>query len=179
MVNYDYQIKLQKVWEHGVKAYREGAKSADSMFDDHQEQFLASIGQTTQEMFDYCEDYASGSEPGFGDVAAVAYVRRAYFLQVQHGGKSQNQLDPDTLPSKQDELYGVVWMPRIIVKAHAKLRGELHPNIMYGCGGDRRFLREHDIHPADLLSAVWRLENDTEAIAKWILQQSKVVSAEA
>ena len=32
----------------------------------------------------------------------------------------------------------------MIVKARAKLAGELHPDLMYGCGGDRPFLRERN-----------------------------------
>lgn len=176
MNHYDYQIKLEKVWAHGVDAYRKGVSKPDEMFSDHEKAFLASIGQTAQEFFDYAEDYVHGSEPAFGDVAAVAHVRRAYFLDVQHGQPSGQQLDPSTLPPKKEEMHGVPWLPRIIRKAHAKLRGELDPNTMYGCGGDRNFLREHDIHPAELLAVTWRHENDTEAIAQWVLNRSKKVS---
>jgi hypothetical protein len=31
---------------------------------------------------------------------------------------------------------------------------------MYCCGGDRKFLREHGIHPADFLRHVWAAEDN-------------------
>jgi glutathione S-transferase len=171
MGHYDYQKRLQAVWERGVEQYRNGIDRAESMFNDEERAFLASIGQNEQEFFDYAEDYCNGGEPTFGDVAAVADVRRAYFIEVQKGQKSSQQLAPDTLPAKPEKMHGIRWLPRIIKKSHAKLRGELHPSIMYGCGGDRAFLREHDIHPAEFLRVTWEHEGDDEAIARWVLQR--------
>ena len=55
-------------------------------------------------------------------------------------------------------------------KARAKLRGELPPSLMYSCGGDRRFFKEHDILPAEFLNLVWRLDSD-EAIVDWVLRR--------
>ena len=172
MQHYNYQKDLQALWEHGVARYREGIGNADEMFDAGQKRFLASIGQSAQEFFDYAEDYVVSGEPGLGDVAAVADVRRAYFLEVQKGEASDVQLNPDSLPPKPQEMHGVPWLPRIIKKAHAKLRGEMHPSIMYGCGGDRHFLSTHDIHPAELLRITWQHEGDDEAIAQWVLRRA-------
>ncbi len=177
MENYDYQQKLEKAWQHGVDRYRAGVRSADDMFDREQVEFLAGIGQTAQEFYDYAEDFVKYGEPVFGDVAAVADIRRAYFLDVQLGRYTGVQIDPATLPPKPQEVHGVPWLPRIIRKAHAKLRGELHPDIMYGCGGDRNFFRTHDIHPSDLLRATWEHEGDDEAIAQWVLAHSPAVKA--
>jgi hypothetical protein len=39
---------------------------------------------------------------------------------------------------------------------------------MYGCGGDRRFLKEHDIHPADFLRMVWATEGDHGKILTFV-----------
>jgi hypothetical protein len=44
---------------------------------------------------------------------------------------------------------------------------------MYSCGGDRRFFKTHDIHPAEFLSLVWRDENNDAAIVAWVMQRSQ------
>ena len=35
-------------------------------------------------------------------------------------------------------IDGIAWLPRILVKARLKLRGEMPADLMYGCGGDRQ-----------------------------------------
>lgn len=173
MSNYDYQKQLQKVWEHAVEVYRKGVSGPDEMFTEAQSAFLASIGQNEQEMFDYAEDYANGGDPAFGDVAAVADIRRAYFLNVQGGKPSAKVINPDALPAKSAEVDDIAWLPRIIEKAKAKLRGELHPSVMYGCAGDRAFLRRCDIHSAELLRKVWEEDGNDAAVVSWVKERMK------
>ncbi len=74
----------------------------------------------------------------------------------------------DKLSPKSAQLGGIEWLPRIIEKAQAKLRGEMPPELMYGCGGDRAFLREHGIHAADFLREVWAAGNDTGRILDFV-----------
>ena len=99
----------------------------------------------------------------------VSEARRDYFLTVQEGKPSGNTLDSSTLPPKTDEVEGIVWLPRIIPKAIAKLRGELPPETMYGCGGDRNFLKENNIHPAEFLRAAWAYEDETNKLIDWVV----------
>jgi len=106
-------------------------------------------------------------------VAAGADVRRAYFLEVQDGKKTGKIVTPEELPSRSAEAAGIVWLPRIMVKARAKLRGELHPEIMYGCGGDRAFLKSCDIHPAEFLRHAWLHENDDAAFVRWVASRHR------
>ncbi len=73
-----------------------------------------------------------------------------------------------SLPEKDSELGGHRWLPRIITKARAKLAGELDPETMFSCGGDRAFLRSHDIHAADFLRAVWAAGDDDQKIVDYI-----------
>ena len=68
------------------------------------------------------------------------------------------------------KLGDIAWLPRIIIKAKAKLRGELHPDIMFCCQGDMNFLSNHDIHPADFLRVVWAANDDDEKILDYINQ---------
>jgi hypothetical protein len=60
----------------------------------------------------------------------------------------------------------------LIVKARAKLRGEMPTELMYGCGGDRAFLRKTGIHPADFLRVTWAAGEDDRKIVAYV--QSKV-----
>ena len=75
------------------------------------------------------------------------------------------------MPAKTDAVKGIEWLPRIIPKA--KLRGELPDSLMYCCSGDRRFFSDHDIHPAEFLSLVWRNEKNAAAIIDWVVKRTK------
>lgn len=171
MRHYDYVHQLEEIWRHAVELYRAGVTDVDSMFVREQITALRDIGQSPQEMFDYAEDYVTDGEPTFGDVVAVAAVRRAYFAEVQGGVFSERVVESKDLPSRVADLGGVVWLPRIIVKARAKLRGELHPSIMYGCAGDRAFLKRCDIHPAEFLRRVWLDDGADDATTHWVLKR--------
>ena len=88
---------------------------------------------------------------------------------MQDGKPSGNTLDSSTLPPKTDEAAGIAWLPRIMPKAIAKLRGELPPETMYGCGGDRNFFKENNIHPAEFLRAAWAYEGETSKLIDWVV----------
>ena len=94
----------------------------------------------------------------------MAAARRDYFLYFQHGITSTVVTEADSLPPKPEELEGIPWLPRIIRKAQCFLEGGLCHEIMYCCGGDRRFLKQHDIHPADFLRIVWASGGDQKKI---------------
>ena len=81
-------------------------------------------------------------------------------------------LDQAKLPGKAEAVKGITWLPRLIPKAKAKLRGELPASLMYSCGGDRAFFKQHDILPAEFLSLVWRNENNDGAIVDWVVKRS-------
>jgi hypothetical protein len=83
---------------------------------------------------------------------------------------SDHEISHHDLPGRGNELGGLPYLPRIITKARAKLRGELDPDLMFGCGGDRSFLRKHgDIHPADFLRHVWAARDNDQAIVDYVL----------
>jgi hypothetical protein len=69
-------------------------------------------------------------------------------------------------------VRGIAWLPRLLPKARAKLRGELPESLMYSCGGDRGFFKEHDIQPGEFLNLVWRHETDDAAIVEWVVGRS-------
>lgn len=168
MDNYNWPKHFRELFEDGLDAYRGGNHAAATMFKDDQIKFLNGIGATAQEVFDFVEDTFYGGEPGFETTLLVTAVRREYFLNVQHGKRSKHVIDMDKLPPKSEQLSGIEWLPRIIEKARAKLRGEMPPDLMYGCGGDRAFLREHGIEAADFLREVWAAGDDSKRILEFV-----------
>ncbi|KAF0093995.1 MAG: hypothetical protein E1N59_2253 [Puniceicoccaceae bacterium 5H] len=168
MKNYDYQKRLRGVWEHAVKLYEEGNRDSSTYFEGEMLDFVRQIGATPQEIYDFAEDWCTSQEPDYTTFALLADIRRYYFLNRQKGQPSGNLLDPSTLPPKDSSVRGIEWLPRIIPKAKAKLRGELDPDIMYGCGGDRNFFKTNDVHPAEFLRVVMDNEGNDAAIVDWV-----------
>ncbi len=169
MDHYTYQKGLKIIWEGAVAKYKEGVREVESYFDEATITELASIGLNVMDVYDYAEDFVSRGEPDFETFLMVSEARRDYFLTVQEGMPSDNILDSKTLPAKTDESAGIVWLPRIITKAIAKLRGELPPETMYGCGGDRNFFKENNIHPAEFLRVAWAYEDETSKLTDWVV----------
>ena len=167
MHNYNYQQKLKQIWTDAVTRYQCGQQVAEEFFASATLAELAHIGLNTMDVFDYAEDFVTREEPDFETFLLVHSVRRDYFLQIQKGVPSKHKIDPTELPAKQSSVRGIEWLPRIIPKAVAKLRGELPPETMYGCGGDRRFFKTHNIHPAEFLTVTWAHENEPDLIVGW------------
>ena len=172
MKNYDYQKQLKEVWEKAVRLYADGNFQPDSYFNETEAEFIASIGVTGQEVYDFAEDYNDRGEPDFATFALIHDIRRSYFLDKQKGLRSEKIVHPVTLPAKDAEVNGIRWLPRIIQKAKAKLRGEMHPDIMYSCGGDRKFFKDHDIHASEFLRLVEKNEDNDQGIIDWVESRS-------
>lgn len=171
MNHYTYQKALKTIWEDAVAKYQAGNREPDSYFDEDTLTELASVGLKTMDVYDYAEDYVTRDEPDFETFLLVSAARRDYFLTVQEGKPSEQIIASDALPPKDAEIKGVVWLPRIMPKAYAKLRGELPPETMYGCGGDRKFFKENNIHPSDFLRAAWAYEDDESKLVEWVIAQ--------
>jgi hypothetical protein len=170
MQNYDWPVRFREIYDAAVQRYSSGNRKADSLFTPEETAFLASIGCRPQELFDFVEDYVRGDEPVFESVLLVTAARRDYFLHVQNGKWSDVLIDMDKLPPKNAELAGIRWLPRIIEKARAKLRGEMPADLMYGCGGDRPFLRSVNVELADFLRVTWSAGEATDKIIDYVLR---------
>lgn len=172
MKHYDYQKTLKELLNHSVDTYRKGNRKPDSYFDESQLKWMAENGIKVMDLYDFAEDFVSGGEPDFETFLLIHDVRRNYLLHVQKRETSSELLDPDSLPAKTDAVEGIEWLPRILPKAKAKLKGELPPDIMFCCGGDRRFFKTHDIHPAEFLRVVWANMEDDAATIAWVKTRS-------
>jgi hypothetical protein len=137
----DWSTEFRAVYDRGVAAWKSGRRTPATMFSKEDIGFLASIGCTAQELFDFVDDEQEYGEPDFATTLAVAALRRDYFLNALHGRSTGRIASMDDLPAKSAAVDGIAWLPRIIEKAHLKLRGEMPDDLMYGCGGDRQFLR--------------------------------------
>jgi hypothetical protein len=148
-----------------VKRYQYGDKDFTGYYDVADSALLTEIGYKPREFFDFVEDYCEEGTPSPSTALLVAAARRDYFQVVMKGKPGEKELNRDDVPTFGDELGGHAYLPRIIAKAKAKLRGELDPDLMYGCGGDRNFLEKHgDLHPADFLRIVWAADGDDQKV---------------
>jgi hypothetical protein len=172
MKHYDFAEKLHALWDKAGRLYAQGQRDVPTYFTADEQAFLAANGVTAQHLYDYAEDFIAGGEPTWNTALAIELVRRDYFLNAQDGKASAAVLDEAKMPAKTDAVRGIEWLPRIIPKTKAKLRGELPPSLMYCCGGDRKFFRAHDIHPAEFLSLVWRHVHNDAAIIDWVVRRS-------
>ena len=138
-VTWDKQFRA--VYDRGVAAWQAGRRKPATMFDAEDVAFLAGIGCTAQELFDFVDDSLVYGEPDFATALGVQAIRREYLMNEMKGIKSGKQAAMSDLPPKAQEVDGISWLPRLIVKARMKLRGEMPDDLMYGCGGDRPFVR--------------------------------------
>jgi hypothetical protein len=172
-MSYSWDSSFSALFDRCLIRYRSGDTDYSGYYSADDLAFLDSIGYQPREFFDFVEDLAEIGEPSLTTAVMIASVRRDYLTEIMHGAKSDQVLDPATLPAKTSEVDGYVWLPRILVKARAKLRGELDPNTMFCCGGDRAFLKRHDIAPADFLRAVWAAGDDDAKVIDYVKRHSK------
>lgn len=162
-----------QLFDRCVLAYRAGNRDFHQYYNADDLLFLDSIGCQTREFFDFVEDYCEDGAPSPSTSLLIASVRRDYLLVHPETSKPVPLLNRDNIPTFGDELHGIPYLPRILAKARAKLRGQLDPDLMFGCGGDRKFLaRQGNIHPADFLRRVWAAHEDDAALARWVSDQS-------
>ena len=133
--------QFRAVYDRALSAFRSGRSSVATLCDSADTAFLLSSGCSVQELYDFVEDAVDYGEPDLETVLDVQRIRRDYFSGVLRGEWTGQVVPMSALPLKTDAVDGIAWLPRLIVKARLKLRGELSPDTMYGCGGDRPFLR--------------------------------------
>lgn len=171
MSDTDWQPQFRKLWDRAVTAWQAGRRTPGSMFDAADAGLLTGIGCSTQELFDFVDDSLNyDGDPDFATTLAVTAVRRDYFLTVMGGKPSGRTATMDSLPLKSTEVDGISWLPRLIVKARLKLRGEMPAELMYGCAGDRPFLRRMNLTLPKFLELVRDADTDDRRIVNAVKQ---------
>ena len=168
--------RFKEIYDSTVEKYQAGEREAENLVNAEEARFLASIGSTVQELYDFVEDWVEAGEPSFEVVLRITAVRREYFLKEQHGQPSAYRISMNAVPPKDATFGGFVWLPRIIAKAKAKLRGEMPPELMYSCGADRRFLKSIGADAADFLRMIWGADDDDQKVLEYVKEQAKGTS---
>jgi hypothetical protein len=163
-MNDDWKLEFRKVWDRAIAAWKAGRNSPSKMFSPADVDFLAGIGCTAQELFDFVDDSLNYDDLDFETALAVTAIRRSYFLDVMHGKPTGRVVPMSQLPAKSATVDGIAWLPRLIAKARIKLRGEMNPDLMYGCAGDRPFLQSHHMTLPQFLQLVRDHGDDDRAI---------------
>ena len=136
------QIRLKEIHRMAVAGYQSGCRDADNLVPRADLTFLTTLGVSSQVLIDYAEDFVRYGEPECAIFLRVVEIRRDYFHKVQKGIPSARIVPEPELPRKTDECEGIAWLPRITQKARCFLEGTLCNEVMYGCSGDRAFLRK-------------------------------------
>src|SRR3954463_16455933 len=112
----EWESEFRKIWDRGIAAWKAGRRSARTMFDAEDVTFLAGIGCTAQELFDFIDDSLDWDDLDFDTVLAVTAIRRAYFMEVMQGQPSGKIVPMRELPAKSAAMDGIAWLPRLIAK---------------------------------------------------------------
>ena len=164
----DWKQKFHELYLAAQQRYRDGRRTPSAIFESDEIDFLASLGCNAQELFDFVEDSINWGDVEYDQVVGVTALRRDYFINTLDSQPASSVIDPAAIPAKNDEVDGIAWLPRLIVKARAKLAGALHPDLMYGCGGDRPFLRKRNSNLVDFLRVTLEAGDDDRAIIAYI-----------
>jgi len=150
----EWNERFLDLYDKCLTQYQSGNTDFNSYYTDEDLTFLASIGCKPRELFDFVEDFGDSQTPTRSTALLVAAVRR----------DTSNEIS-----GRQEAFEGIGYLPRIVDKAMIKLKGELDPDLMFGCGGDRRFLRENgNIPMADFLRHCWAAEGNVNEIHAFI-----------
>ncbi|MEE2714731.1 MAG: hypothetical protein VYD34_01845 [Verrucomicrobiota bacterium] len=128
----DWRKQFHDLFFKGVERHKEGRQDPEDMFEGDEPTFLKSIGCSTQEMFDFCDDYVRWGDVIYEHVEELQAVRYDHYLEELNSQPASHPMKMDQFPAKTDEIEGIAWLPRLIAKARAKLAGNLPADLMYG-----------------------------------------------
>ena len=128
----NWKTQFREVFDAGVQRRKEGCNEPVAMFESAELAFMDSIGCTAQEMFDFCDDYVGWDDVIYEHIEALQAVRYEHFAEELDNQPARHRMEMDEFPPKDAEVEGVAWLPRLIVKARAKLAGQLPADLMYG-----------------------------------------------
>ncbi len=162
------QIRLKEIHRKAVLGYQNGCREAESLVPRMDIDFLASLGVPAQVLLDYAEDFARSGDPDCATFVRVVEIRRDYLRTVQKGIPATSVIPEPALPLREDEWDGIPWLPRITQKAKCFLEGSLCREVMYGCSGDRAFLRKHLLTLPGFLEKVRDSRDDRAKILQYV-----------
>jgi hypothetical protein len=151
---------LNKLYDKAIANYRTGCRKPSQILPAEDLETLAKFGVAPQCLYDVVDDLARYGEPGKAVFVQLAQMRADYFQTTLAGRPPSRIVEERELPPKSAEFQGVSWLPRIIRKAQCFLEGSLCDDIMYGCAGDRSFLKKYNATLPSFLAVVRDTQGD-------------------
>lgn len=133
---------LNLLHEKATAIYSAGCRNPNQILPPDDLGKLTSLGVSAQFLYDAVDDLARYGEPSKAVFVELAKMRADYFQTTLRSQPPACIVQESELPPKSAKFEGVAWLPRIIRKAQCFLEGSLCDDIMYGCAGDRSFLKK-------------------------------------
>ncbi len=135
---------LNQLHDKASASYSAGCRKPSQILPAEDMEALAKLGVPPQCLYDAVDDLARYGEPDKEVFVELAQIRSDYFHTTLQGRPPSRIVQESELPPKSVEFEGVSWLLRIIRKAQCFLEGCLCDDIMYGCAGDRSFLKKYN-----------------------------------
>lgn len=161
-------MQLVTLHDEAMKSYQDGVRDPERIVSPSSMETLAGLGLGAVFLYDCVDDLSCYGEPAQDVFVELAAVRILYFREMQSSQRSSERVPEFALPRKADQYQGVAWLPRIIRKAQCFLEGTLSPDIMYGCAGDRAFLKEYRATLPDFLIVVRESGGDPSKVLEFL-----------
>ena len=174
MNEYEWAEQFRQVWDRGVAAYKSGNGKPQTLFNRTRQRISWPLSAApTRSSLILWRIFAEAANQSMIQCYWSRLPAEIIFTPcstVSHPGKSFHGSAPS---QERGNSAGIAWLPRLIVKAQAKLRGEMPAELMYGCGGDRPFLHGINTHLADFLRLVWAVDGDQQKVLAFVREQIK------
>jgi hypothetical protein len=154
------------------ESYSKGVRDVSRIVSDENMETLLASGVSPVFLYDCVDDLSRYGEPEMEVFVELAALRILYFRDVLSSKPATEIVPEAALPRKTDAHQGVAWLLRMIRKAQCFLAGSLSQDIMYGCAGDRGFLKEYGASLRDFLVVVRDTAGDPDKVLKF-LQSSR------
>ncbi len=165
--------ELDQLYDKASAIYRSGCRQPLQILPAGDLGTLANFGISAQFLYDAVDDLARYGAPDKAVFMDLAKMRADYFQTMLQGRLPSRILQESELPPKSAEFQGVSWLPRIICKAQCFLEGSLCDDIMYGCAGDRSFLKKYNASLPSFLAVVRDTHGDPSQVLRFLTDSSR------
>ena len=98
----DWKARFRELYHSAQERYRAGRATTLTLFEPDEVYFLATIGCSTRELFDFVEDSINWDDVEYEQVEGVTELRRDHFVNVLGSESATTKIDPDKIPAKTD-----------------------------------------------------------------------------
>ena len=96
----DWKARFRELYQAAQQRYRDGRTIPETIFEADEADFLASLGCTSQELFDFVEDSINWGDVEYDQVEGVTALRRDHFVNALDSQPADSVIDPATIPAK-------------------------------------------------------------------------------